>query len=187
MSGKMALYSVFNTLMKEKDFYDISITEIVKSADINRNTFYYHFKDIYEFVKAFLEDEITNELKEKIKRNQFNDAFIVFVEYCESHMELMKNILTHPETLEILTKLLHDDIRLEVVDILKNYASLLNLKLPEKFFTFFSHNIMEEYMVVPKEMIFDEVEGKLLKKVFYLYVDAIPDKLLQVSKLDWDN
>ena len=102
-------------------------------------------------------------------------------------MELMKNILTHPETLEILTKLLHDDIRLEVVDILKNYASLLNLKLPEKFFTFFSHNIMEEYMVVPKEMIFDEVEGKLLKKVFYLYVDAIPDKLLQVSKLDWDN
>ena len=42
-------------------------------------------------------------------------------------------------------------------------------------------------MVVPKEMIFDEVEGKLLKKVFYLYVDAIPDKLLQVSKLDWDN
>ena len=56
MSGKKALYSVFNTLMKEKDFYDISITEIVKSADINRNTFYYHFKDIYEFVKAFLED-----------------------------------------------------------------------------------------------------------------------------------
>ena len=73
----------------------------------------------------------------------------------------MKNILTHPETLEILTKLLHDDIRLEVVDILKNYASLLNLKLPEKFFTFFSHNIMEEYMVVPKEMIFDEVKDKL--------------------------
>ena len=185
MSGKESLYKAFNALMKEKPFPLISISEIVKEANINRNTFYYHFKDIYEFVKAFLEDEITNALKEKVKRNQFNEAFLIWVDYCENHLELMKNLLDHSETMQILIKILHDDIRLDVVKVLHDYESFLHLNLPEKFIVFFSHNIVEEYMAVPKEMVYDNVDGNLLKKVFYLYADAIPDKMIQVSKIDF--
>ena len=98
----------------------------------------------------------------------------------------MRNLLTHHETMDIIVKILHEDIRLVVDKILRNYASLLKVSLPEKFYTFFSHNIMEEYMVVPKQMVFDDVEDTLLKKVFQLYVDAIPEKHIKVSKLNWN-
>lgn len=187
MNGKAALYLGFNKIMKEKDFSLISISEIVKEAGINRNTFYYHFKDINEFVKAFLEDEIMNTVREKIKKNQFNEGFLLLVDYSETHKELMRNILDHPETLDILVKILHNDIRMDVVKILNDYQSFLHLNLPEKFITFFSHNIVEEYMAAPKEIVYDGVEGKLLKKVFYLYADSIPDKLLKVSSIDFNN
>ena len=106
MSGKESLYKAFHALMKEKPFPLISISEIVKKANINRNTFYYHFKDIFGFVKAFLEDEITNALKEKMKRNQFNEAFLIWLDYCENHLELMKNLLDHSETRMILEEIL---------------------------------------------------------------------------------
>lgn len=187
MNGKAALYLGFNKLMKEKDFSDISISEIVKEAGINRNTFYYHFKDINEFVKAFLEDEILNTVREKIKKNQFNEGFLLLVDYSETHKELMHNILEHNDTYDILVKILHNDIRMDVVKILNDYQAFLHLNLPEKFITFFSHNIVEEYMAAPKEIVYDGVEGKLLKKVFYLYADSIPDKLLKVSSIDFNN
>ena len=35
-------------------------------------------------------------------------------------------------------------------------------------------------------MVFDDVEDTLLKKVFQLYVDAIPEKHIKVSKLNWN-
>jgi hypothetical protein len=73
------------------------------------------------------------------------------------------------------------------VKVLNDYQSFLHLNLPEKFITFFSHNIVEEYMAAPKEIVYDGVEGKLLKKVFYLFADAIPDKFLKVSSIDFNN
>ena len=187
MSGKESLYLGFNELMKEKPFPEISISEIVKRSGINRNTFYYHFKDIKEFVKAFFEDEITNDVREKITKNQFNEACLLFVDYSEKHMELMKNTLDHQDTLDVLVDIFHHDIRLDVEKVLHDYESFLHINLPEQFIIFFAHNIVEEYMMMPKEMVYDGVEGGLLKKVFYLYADAIPDKLLKVSKIDLNN
>ena len=44
-----------------------------------------------------------------------------------------------------------------------------------------------EKIEAPKEMVYDDVDGNLLKKVFYLYADAIPDKMIKVSKIDFSN
>jgi hypothetical protein len=107
-----------------------------------------------------------NTVREKIKKNQFNEAFLLLVDYSETHKELMRNILDHPEAMDILVKELHNDIRMEVIKVLNDYQSFLHLNLPEKFITFFSHNIVEEYMAAPKEIVYNGVEGKLLKKVF---------------------
>lgn len=184
MSGKEALYQGFNKLMKQKKFEDISISEIVKEAGINRNTFYYHFKDIKEFVKNFLQDEITNTVKEKIKNNQLNEAYYQFVDYAESHKELMENILIHFDTFGVLMQIFHNEIRKDVVKVLHDYENFLHVSLPEKFITLYSHNIAEEYLLAPKEMVFEGTEPKLLKNVFHLYSDSIPEKLLKVSALN---
>ncbi len=48
-------------LMSEKDIANITITEIAGDADINRKTFYAHYRDLYDIL-----DEIENDLIEKL-------------------------------------------------------------------------------------------------------------------------
>jgi len=48
-------------LMSQKEISDITITEIADDADINRKTFYAHYRDIYDIL-----DEIENDLIEKL-------------------------------------------------------------------------------------------------------------------------
>ncbi|MFT4414366.1 TetR/AcrR family transcriptional regulator [Fredinandcohnia humi] len=52
---------VLLSLMEEKSFHDITITEIVKAADFNRGTFYAHYEK-----KEDLLDEIIEEMFEKM-------------------------------------------------------------------------------------------------------------------------
>ena len=49
----------FLDLLQEKEFEKITVTDIVKRADLNRSTFYAHYADIYALV-----EEIENEILE---------------------------------------------------------------------------------------------------------------------------
>ena len=44
------LLKAITLLLKEKDFEDISISELCKKAKVERPTFYNHFKDKEDFV-----------------------------------------------------------------------------------------------------------------------------------------
>ncbi len=50
----------FETLIREKEFSKITVTDIVQRADLNRSTFYAHYPDIYGIV-----EEMQNEIMQK--------------------------------------------------------------------------------------------------------------------------
>lgn len=58
---RMAIKSCLMELMCEKDISKVTITEVALKADINRATFYMHYKDVYHVL-----DEIENDLIEKL-------------------------------------------------------------------------------------------------------------------------
>ena len=39
-------------LLKEKDIYKVTVTDICKKADINRGTFYSHYKDAHDLLTS---------------------------------------------------------------------------------------------------------------------------------------
>ena len=47
---KRALSDAFSELLKEKPFEQITVTEIARKAGLNRQTFYYHFRDLYDLI-----------------------------------------------------------------------------------------------------------------------------------------
>jgi len=51
-----ALMDSLLSLMQEKDFRDISVTDIVETADINRGTFYRHFQYKEELLEELPRD-----------------------------------------------------------------------------------------------------------------------------------
>lgn len=59
------LKSSLAELMKEKDFKDITVKDIAERADINRGTFYLHYKDTYDLLEK-VEDEIILEFQAMI-------------------------------------------------------------------------------------------------------------------------
>ncbi|WP_085507665.1 TetR/AcrR family transcriptional regulator [Thalassobacillus devorans] len=56
---KKALQNSLVTLMEEKDFHDITITDIVTTADYNRGTFYKHYQYKEDLLDEIIENVIT--------------------------------------------------------------------------------------------------------------------------------
>ena len=54
---RQLLANALFTLMKEKSYNDITVKELCEAADINRGTFYLHYKDIDDMVEQ-IEQEI---------------------------------------------------------------------------------------------------------------------------------
>ncbi len=59
-STKLALAASLKKLLQKKSLDDITVKEIVEDCQVNRQTFYYHFQDIFDLLRFFLEHE-TNE------------------------------------------------------------------------------------------------------------------------------
>ena len=54
---KMLLKQSLIELMREKSIHEISIKDICSGADINRSTFYRHYKDIYDVYEQLVDEE----------------------------------------------------------------------------------------------------------------------------------
>ena len=55
---EQAIQSAFGKLLLEKNITDITIKELCDNADINKSTFYLHYKDIYDCADRLLNDVV---------------------------------------------------------------------------------------------------------------------------------
>ena len=78
------------TIMKNKPFEDIKISEICKESQINRSTFYDHFNDKYELLESLMED-MRKDLAQKISISPKYYSIKTF------YIELMRILLRHIE------------------------------------------------------------------------------------------
>ena len=54
---KKLLRQALTQLMQRKDFQSITVTDVVREADINRGTFYAHYRDVYD-LRGQIESEM---------------------------------------------------------------------------------------------------------------------------------
>ncbi|PLR80581.1 TetR/AcrR family transcriptional regulator [Bacillus canaveralius] len=74
---KAALKVSIITLMQRKDFEDISITDIVQLADLNRGTFYKHYQYKEELLEEVIDDVITDLIASYREPYQNSETFEV--------------------------------------------------------------------------------------------------------------
>ena len=63
VGDKRALAIALKELMREKPLVKISIADIVGRCGMNRQSFYYHFRDKYDLVNWIFYTELITELK----------------------------------------------------------------------------------------------------------------------------
>ena len=77
-------------LAEKKPINKITVREIVTECDMTRNTFYYHFHDIYDVFKCYLDDR-TEELLKQADQNAESGMF-AFMELCAEHKRVFLNL-----------------------------------------------------------------------------------------------
>lgn len=95
---KMLLEGLTN-LLKEKEIKDISVKELADYADINRCTFYLHYKDVYDMLEKIeteLVDDFNTMLDSCIESTPNPDPYpfmCTFFSYANEHQETLSALL----------------------------------------------------------------------------------------------
>ncbi|WP_337955802.1 TetR/AcrR family transcriptional regulator, partial [Clostridium luticellarii] len=86
---KMVIRQSFVKLLKQKPISKISIKEICEDADINRATFYAHYKNQYDLLKQ-IENETINDINQYLSSYDFKSKNDVPVAGIERILEYVK-------------------------------------------------------------------------------------------------
>ncbi len=98
LTTKKAIAYTFKDLLKEKTFNKITVNDIACRCDINRQTFYYHFKDIRDLIEWICIDEFDSIEAECEK---WEDKFLLIFKVMEDEKVFVKNIY-HSVSSEVL-------------------------------------------------------------------------------------
>ena len=58
LNTKMELANAFKELSKKKPMNKITVNDLIKYCQLNRNTFYYHFEDIHDLINWMFNEEL---------------------------------------------------------------------------------------------------------------------------------
>lgn len=104
LRSKALIRKALLDLLEEKPFDKITITDIVTKADINRGTFYLHYKDISDVLEQ-IALSIVDELIVQLEKLDFNDvimnpeiAFRVISEFLKKDFEFYKMLISLDQT-----------------------------------------------------------------------------------------
>lgn len=90
---KKALASALKELMKEQPFEKINVSDICKLCDMNRKSFYYHFKDKYDLVNWIFDTEFIAVASHKNYQNRWTILLDISEYFYENHT-FYRKILT---------------------------------------------------------------------------------------------
>lgn len=78
---KQALANALKKLMNEKTLDKITVKELVESCGVNRQTFYYHFQDIYELLGWIYKTEALGAIKDSSTYSTWQQGLQIIFEY----------------------------------------------------------------------------------------------------------
>lgn len=90
--AKQAIRQSFIKLLNEKPFDKISVKDIVEDCNINRNTFYYHYQDIFALVEDILRIESEKNLKKDISFISWQEDFIQAMDFALQNKRLILHL-----------------------------------------------------------------------------------------------
>lgn len=88
---KRALAASLKKLLSKKPLDKITVIDIIEDCEVNRQTFYYHFKDIYDLIEWMLVDEATRALDGKKTYSTWQQGFYQIFEAVLDNKALITN------------------------------------------------------------------------------------------------
>lgn len=90
---KLLIVNEFISLVKENEYDKISVTDLVASCNISRQTFYYHFDDIDHMIKWAFDYEMHEMLTSIDENSNYFEALSLFTSLLNKYHFILKNSL----------------------------------------------------------------------------------------------
>lgn len=155
-SAKERIKQTFISLLDEYPFDKITVTDIVQHSNINRNTFYYHFQDIYGLLDEILAEEVEKILKPSVNINLFTPESTWMEGFNHSIQFIKENKRTachlyNSVCRDRLEKFLLEVIANTMYEIVKNISSDLQiqeetLKILSQFYAFALTGVISDWL-----------------------------------------
>lgn len=129
--------SFVKLLSKKKEISGITVTELVKDAELTRSSFYTHYNNIYEVAKDIQDDTIEKFISDNEEFNSYEDV----CKYIDNTIILLKNNEKMYRRLASSYEAIYffDEIRNSFIDkmynlLIKSGINRDNIKLDVEFF-----------------------------------------------------
>ncbi len=115
---KRAMEQSLKKLLLQKPLTKITINDIAEDCGINRMTFYYHFKDIYDLVEWVCLEDARIALEEKKTYATWQEGLLQIFEAVRENKPFIMNVYkcVDKERVEMYLKPLVDNLLLQVIN-----------------------------------------------------------------------
>ena len=174
-----ALKKTFEEMLERQSLSKITIQQLVDKCGVGRNTFYYHYQDIYMLLEDLLEDK-KSILIEQIKNYETDEVFLMVFEYFIKYQNIIYHIQDSIDT-RIIEKYLNEIFKMisyqyieknmENITIdnneLKFVIDFVSYAFTGMVINWFTNDFSEEVLKDNFDNIKKYLNGDTLKKFLY--------------------
>lgn len=89
---KNMIRDVFVQMLNERPLHKITVTDIVTACDINRNTFYYYYSDIYDVVSEIFKTELQKVIDDYNDVNSWEESVLQTLKFALENKKAVYHI-----------------------------------------------------------------------------------------------
>lgn len=133
ITTKRALAASLKKLLEERTLDKITVKDIAKECEVNRQTFYYHFKDIYDLLEWVFISETMQVLGDEKTYDTWQDGYLCVFGYIRDNRSLVANTY-HSSGKEFLVNFLHKETYELLIAVVEEKAGDIQVREEDKSF-----------------------------------------------------
>lgn len=179
---KRALAQSLKNMLAKKPLNKITINDITKDCGINRMTFYYHFKNIYELVEWVCLEDARKVLEKKEPYENWSQGLLQLFEAVLENKPFVMNVYrcVHQEQIEKYLKPLADQLILNIIEKEPGSQSVPEdkRKFIAQVYSYIFVGLMWDW--IQNDM--QEVPETIVNRITVLLKGTIPEALLRFKQ-----
>lgn len=89
---KKAMAKSLKNMLQTKELDKITVTDIANDCGINRQTFYYHFRDVYDLLEWVFENEVVEKVESETTIKNWQENFAYVFNYMLNNKTFIVNV-----------------------------------------------------------------------------------------------
>lgn len=130
---KNAFASSLKKMLSKKQLDKIKISDITEDCGVNRQTFYYHFKDIYDLLEWVYTNEATRAIEGKNTYDTWQQGFRKIFDYIIDNKEFVINTYNSLSR-EYLERYLYNETYSLLIGVVEEKAKGMSVREKDKMF-----------------------------------------------------